>query len=67
MVDRGFEVSSQPIAGRIQIGGSRRSSCRKLQANDSAVTEMAVVHLFHATGNVTCSVTGEGYASLLLE
>ena len=64
MVDHGLEISSQPIAGRIQVGGSR-SSNRKLQADDSVVTEMAAAHLFHATGNVTCTVTGEQYASLL--
>ena len=26
---------------------------------------MEAVHLFHTTGNVTCTVTGQGYASLL--
>ena len=36
-----------------------------MQADDFIVTEMAAVHLFHATGNVTCIVTGERYCSLL--
>ena len=65
MVDYGLEIFSERIDGRIQIRESRRSSCRKLQANDSVVTEMSAVLLFHATGNVTCTVTGEWYASLL--
>ena len=60
-----FEVSSQPIASRMQVRGSRRSSCVKLQVGDSVVTEMAAVHLFHTTGNVTCTFTGQWYASLL--
>ena len=46
MVDYELEVSSQPIAARIQIGRSRRSSCKKLQAYDSDVIEMVEVHLF---------------------
>ena len=50
---------------RIQVEGSRRSSWRKLQADDSFVTEMASVHLFHTTGNVRCTVTGQRYPSLV--
>ena len=49
----------------MQVRGSRRSSCRKFQADDSAVTEIAAVHLFHTTGNVRCTVTGQRYTSLL--
>ena len=65
MVDYGLEISPQPTAGRIQVGESRSSICRKLQAVDSVVTKMAAMHLFYATGNVTCIVTGEWYSSLL--
>ena len=65
MVDHGLEISSQPIAERIQVGGCRRSNCSKLQADDSVVTKMEAVHLFHAKGNETFTVTGEQYASLL--
>ena len=57
-------LSSQPIAGRVRVKESSRSSWRKLQADDSVVTEMVAVHL-HATGNVTCSFTCERYTSLL--
>ena len=32
--------------------GSRRPRCRKLQADDSAVTEMVLEQLFHATDDV---------------
>ena len=46
-VNYGLEVSSQPIATRIQVGGSRMSNCRKLPADYSFVTEMAAVHLFY--------------------
>ena len=45
--------------------GSRRPSCRKLQAGDSVVTEMAGVHLFHTTVNVRCTIIGQRYVSLL--
>ena len=65
MVDHGCEISSQPVAGRIKVRRFRGSSCWKLQVYDSVITKMAMVHLFHVTGNVSCTVTGEGYASLL--
>ena len=64
-VDHGLEVSSQQIAGRIQVGGCRKSSCRKLPSDDSVVTVMEEVHLLHTTGNMTCTVTGQRYVSLL--
>ena len=44
---------------------SRRSSCREFPADNSAITEMTAVNLFHTTGNVTCTVTGQRYFSLL--
>ena len=56
MVDHGLKISSQPITGKFQVGGSRRSSCKKFKVEDSFVTEIAVVHLFHATDNVICTV-----------
>ena len=37
IVGHGLEVSSLAIAARIQVGRSRRSSCRKLQVDDSIV------------------------------
>ena len=58
-LDHCLEVSSQPIAARIKIGGSGKSSCRKLQADDSVVIEMAAVYLFYTAGNVKCTVTGK--------
>ena len=36
-----------------------------MQAGNSVVTEMVVVHPFHITGNMTCTDTGQRYASLL--
>ena len=59
MVDHGLEISSHPIAGRIQVGESRSLSCRKLQVDGSVVTEMEAVHLFFAKGNVKWTVTRE--------
>ena len=53
-VDHDLEVSSQPIAERIQVKGSRRFSCKKLLAGDSVVNKMAAVSSFHTTSNVTC-------------
>ena len=64
MVDHGIEVSQKPKNTRIQVAGSRRPNCRKLPADNSYVTKMEVVHLFHATRNVRCTVTGQLYASL---
>ena len=64
-VDHGLEVSSQPIAARIQVRECRRSSYRKLKVGDSFVTKMAIMHSFHTTGNVTCTVTSQQYASSL--
>ena len=61
----GLEVSSQPLAAVIEVGGSRRSSCSKLLAEDSVIPEMVTVHLFSTMGNVTYTVNGQRYASLL--
>ena len=61
----GLEVSSHPIAARIQVGGPRSSSYRKLQADNSVITE--TVHLFHTTDNVRCTVTSQRCASLSKE
>ena len=60
-----LEVSSQSVAASIQVKGFRRSSCKKFQAGDSVVTEMAAVHLFYTMSNVTSTVTAQQYASLL--
>ena len=49
----------QPTAGKIQVGGSRKSSFRKFQNDDFVVTEMAAVHLFQVTANMTCIITDE--------
>ena len=65
MVDHGLEIYSQPIAGRIKVEGSGWSICRKLLGDDSVVIEMAVVYLFHSTGNVTCTVIGDQSTLLL--
>ena len=56
MLHYGLEISSQSLAGRIKVEGFKRSSSRKLQSEDSVVTEMAAVHFFHATSKVTSPV-----------
>ena len=43
-VDHGLEISSQLMAARTQVRGYRKSICRKLQALNSVVIEMAAVH-----------------------
>ena len=49
----------------IQVVGSRRSSCRKLQIDDSVVTKTAATYLFHTTDNVRCTCNGQRSASIL--
>ena len=39
-VDHGLEVSPKPKIARIQVGGSKRPSCRKLPDDNSFVTKM---------------------------
>ena len=35
-----------------------------MHGDDSVVTDMAAVHLFHTTSNVTCTITDERYTLL---
>ncbi|GFU73533.1 hypothetical protein TNCV_989691 [Trichonephila clavipes] len=50
-----LRYSPQPKIIRIKVVGSRGSSCSKMPADDSIITEMAAEHLFHTTDNVVTS------------
>ncbi|GFW19703.1 hypothetical protein TNCV_1605931 [Trichonephila clavipes] len=52
MVDLDLEESPLPKVARIEVGRSRRPSCRKIPADDSVVTERSAEHLFHITIDV---------------